>query len=81
MSSIITVPEKIQLTIMRIKCISLNSHLCFCLHVVDDVKCSCGFTEEDPNHFFFSCTHYAQQRKTLCQSLDLTTITKPDILF
>jgi hypothetical protein len=73
--------ENIQLTRMRIKCSSLNAHLCFHLHVVDNAKCSCGYAEEDPNHFFFYCPQYVQQRQTLCQSLDLTTVTIQDILF
>lgn len=73
--------ENIQLTRMRIKCSSLNAHLYFNLHVVDDAKCSCGYAVEDPNHFFFHCPHYVEQRQTLSQSLDLTTITIQDILF
>ena len=73
--------ENLQVTRMRIQYSSFNAHLCFSLHLVGDAKFSCVFAEEDPNQIFFSCPQYAQQRKTLCQSLDLTTITTQDILF
>ena len=43
--------ENIQLTRMQIQCSSLNAQLCFCLHVVNDAKYSCGFAEEDKNQF------------------------------
>ena len=72
--------ENIQLTIMRMQCINLNAHLCCRLHVVDDAKYSCGFPKEYTNHFF-TRPQYEQRRKTLCRSLDLTTITIQDILF
>jgi hypothetical protein len=35
----------IQLTRMRVKCSSLNAHLCFYLAIVNDDKCSCGYAE------------------------------------
>ena len=54
---------------MRIGCSMLKAHLFYNLFVEDNPFCKCGHTCEDPQHFFFDCRLYAQQRTDLYTSL------------
>ena len=46
---------------MRMHCSSLNSHL-HKMHIVESSRCSCGAANEDPEHYFFTCTNYVNAR-------------------
>ena len=46
---------------LRLQCSDLNAHL-YKLHVVETPNCICSNSVEDPNHFFFTCHLYNNQR-------------------
>lgn len=56
-------------TNLRNRSSSLRSHL-FRANIVTDQKCHCGFPVEDPQHFFFNCNSYNDQRIILFRQLN-----------
>ena len=53
---------------LRMKCSKLNAHL-FALHVIDSPECSCGFDNEDTNHFLLQCPLYDHERNIIMMEL------------
>ena len=49
----------------------LKSHLHFNLHVVENPHCACGALNENPNHFFFECHLFDQQRQILLNEVSV----------
>ena len=43
------------------RCSALNSHLKD-MKIVEDNSCSCGYYQEDTEHYFFQCQQYQQHR-------------------
>ena len=56
---------------LRMKCSKLNLHL-FLLHVVDSPACSCGFNDEDSNHYLLYCPNYNLERQNMLRALSIT---------
>ena len=50
-------------------CSKLNAHLCYNLKVIPSPQCQCGYSPEDPMHFFFSCPIFHAQRLTLLNTI------------
>ena len=67
---------------LRMKCSKLNSHL-FLLHVADSPACSCGFDNEDTNHYLLNCPLFNNERHHMLQAvfLHVNTITRNTLLF
>ena len=59
----------------------LKSHLHYNLHVVDSLRCRCGYPREDPHNFFFNCPIYAPARRFLLESVNLTDLDIHAILY
>ena len=67
---------------IRIGCSKLNNHLCNNLHVIPSSLCDCGYEDETPIHFFFTCPLYNQQRAELHNSIiQLTTFSLHTLLY
>ena len=67
---------------LRIGCSKLNNHLFKELDVINSPACSCGYTCEDPDHFFFACPLFAVHRVQLLQSLStVQNITVQKLLY
>ena len=59
---------------LRMKCSLLNYHL-FSLHVIDSPECSCGYQQEDSNHYLLHCPLFNNDRVNLINSVsNLTNI-------
>ena len=70
----------IQLARLRIGCSNLNSHLFHNLHVVNQPNCACGYIDENPEHFFFTCPLFTESRRNLFSVLDYNTSNIQNIL-
>ena len=65
---------------MRIGNSPLKAHLSNILHVIESPLCPCGTGEEEnPKHFFFTCTLFDRQREQLNQNLLPFIITENEI--
>ena len=64
-----SVGERTLSIFLRLGLSGLNAHL-HSHGLSDSSKCSCGFRNEDPNHFFFACPLYAAHRPGLLSALD-----------
>ena len=49
---------------IRNRCSNLNAHLHY-NHVLASPACECGSEIEDPEHFFFRCTRFSNERQIL----------------
>ena len=54
---------------LRIECSMLNAHLYYNPVGADNPGCRCGNNCEDPQHYFFYCIFYTDQRASLISSL------------
>ena len=71
----------VKLAQLRMECSKLNAHLVK-LHVLDSPACSCGFDNEDTNHYLLDCPMYANERNIMLQqitNLGILVIT-PEVL-
>ena len=70
--------SSVKLAQLRMECSKLNAHLVK-LHVSDSPACSCGFNNEDTNHYLLQCPMYVNERTIMLQEinhigiLDITT--------
>jgi hypothetical protein len=66
---------------LRIKNSPLKSHLYNNLHVIDSPLCPCGKGKnETPKHYFFECTLYNDQRRTMLTELMPFVVNNVDFL-
>ena len=49
---------------IRNRCSNLNAHLHY-NHLLESPSCECGFQTEDPEHYFFRCPRFANERQIL----------------
>ena len=49
---------------IRNRCSNLNAHLHY-NHLLQSPACECGFQIEDPEHYFFRCPRFTNERQTL----------------
>jgi hypothetical protein len=59
----------VKLAQLRMECSKLNSHL-FKLHVSNSRACSCGFNNEDANHYLLVCPMYANERNVMLRGIN-----------
>ena len=70
----------IHLARLRIGCSMLNGHLYSNLRVIDDPGCLCGYRFEDPEHYFFHCPLFSNERAVLFNKLAQFVPLNVDIL-
>ena len=67
---------------IRIGCSKLNSHLYNNLHVIPSSLCDCGYEDETPIHFFFTCPLHNRHRAELHNTIvQLTTFSLHTLLY
>ena len=60
---------------------SFLNHDLYKVHILSSPACSCGFPQEDANHFFFVCTTYSEIRNDLFLSIsDLSQLINTSLL-
>ena len=61
--------DQINLCQIMLNCSSLNDHL-YTKSCIESPSCSCSAVPETPQHYFFDCLNYQDQRQELFSSIN-----------